>query len=57
MSSDDAFRNQFEKLVKDNGWTLEELKENMLKEGGGFRERFEKISGILLLHSPKDDKE
>lgn len=57
MSSDNAFWNQFEKLVNDHGMTLNEFREKFTTEGDGFRERFEEICGVLLIDSPKDKKE
>jgi len=57
MSTSDAFWNQFEKFIKDeHSMTLDEFVGNFTKSGDGFRERFETISEILILHSPKDNK-
>lgn len=56
MSSDNAFWNQFEKVVKEHGWTMNEFRENFTKSGDGFRERFEKICEILLIESPNNKR-
>jgi hypothetical protein len=44
MSSDNAFWNQFEKLIKDHGWSMKDFRENFIKGGDGYAEDLKKYT-------------